>query len=129
MQSSYEQSWADFKKKIRAAIIFFSVVLPTGFLVAYVLVYFTPFERPRALIGVAVVWGIVFAWLGVRVSNLCCPGCGKLFFGDGGGDQDVRGSAAKVSPKRIMRASVGRVCRSCGLKLYAQPLSDSPIGL
>ena len=120
MQLSSDYRWADFKQRNRAAILWLILGLPATFFIAKLFAYFTPFNQLHVLIGVAILWGIVFVWLGVRVSNLRCPRCGNLFFGDGGGEQDMRGNIGRSSAKRIIYASVGRCCRSCGLKLYAQ---------
>lgn len=121
MQSSSEYRWMDFKKKNRAAILWLSLGLPAIFLIAELLGNFTPIERTHMLLGLAVFWGVVFVRLGVRVSNLLCPRCGKLFFGDGGGEQDMRGNVKKWPKNRICYAFFGRCCKNCGLKLYAPP--------
>lgn len=120
MQLSPDHRWVDFKQRNRAAILWLIFGLPTTFFIAELFAHFTPFERLHVLFGVVTLWGIVFVWLGVRVSNLCCPRCGNLFFGDGGGEQDMRGSIDKSSVNRIIHAFVGRRCKSCGLKLYVQ---------
>lgn len=94
----------NFKKRNRAAILWLSLGLPAIFLIAELLVNFTPIERTHVLLGLVILWGFVFVRLGVRVSNLLCPRCGKLFFGDGGDEQDMRGSVKKSPANRIIYA-------------------------
>lgn len=120
MQLSSYYRWVDFKQRNRAAILWLILGLPATFFIAELVAHFTPFERLHVLFGVAILWGIVFVWLGVRVSSLRCPRCGNLFFGDGGGEQDMHGSIGRSSANRIIYAFVGRCCKSCGLKLYVQ---------
>ena len=120
MQLSSDYRWLDFKQRSRAAILWLILGLPATFLIAELCAYFMPLERHYVLFVVAILWGIVLLWLGVRVSNLRCPRCGNPYFADGGGELNVRGSIEKSSVKRIIYASVGRCCKSCVLKLYSQ---------
>ena len=113
------QRWIVFKQRNRAAILWFILGLPAAWFIAELCAHFTLIARLPMLFGAALLWGLVFVWLGVRVSRLHCPRCGNLFFGDGGGEQDIRTRIAKNSANRIGYAFVGRCCKCCGLKLYA----------
>ena len=109
--TDYKQTWAIFRKRNRAAILWLLLGLPvfSALSIGATLVFGTKTTAPVFLFVVMSVWSAIFLVLGFRVTSLKCPRCRGVFF----------------SHAEFVHTNT-RYCAKCGLKLYSDEEDERP---